>query len=34
MIREMIAELNAVIGIYGYALSQHKRFKNKYENSP
>jgi len=34
MIREMITELSAVIGICDYALFQHKRFKNKYENSP
>ena len=29
MTREMIAELSAVIGIYDYALFQHKKFKNK-----
>jgi len=34
MIREMIAELRAIIGIYDCELLQHKRFKNKYENSP
>jgi hypothetical protein len=34
MIKEMIAELRAITGIYDYALFQHKRFKNKYETSP